>query len=168
MKLNDKAGLKGQFAVQCVDKDGNVKWEQEFPNGITDSGIQYLLDTGFDDATKITTWYIGLIDNASFSALDPGDTADQINGSNGWNESTAYTETNRVTWANGATSARSMTNATTADFSMNATASIRGIFIVSSNTKSGTTGTLWSTATFSSVAAVTNGDTLKITYTING
>ncbi len=165
MKLTDKAGLKGKFGVQCIDADGNIKWEQDFPNGITDVGIAYLLDAGFDDGTKSTTWYIGLIDNAAFSALAAADT---MSSHTGWAESAAYGETARVTWTNGATSSRTMTNASTSDFTMNATATIKGVFITSNNTKSGTTGTLWSTATFSSNASVTNGDTLKITYTING
>ena len=160
--------LKGQFSVSCTDASGNLKWSQDFPNGITDEGIAYLLDTGFDGATAAITWYIGLIDNTGFSALAAGDTAAQIGGSNGWSELTAYSEANRVTWTNGVTASRSMTNALTCDFSMNATNTVKGIFIVSTNTKSGTTGTLWSTAAFSSNASVTSGDTLKVTYTING
>lgn len=170
--MNDviqKAGLRGRFAVTCVDKNGKEKWSQEFNNGITDEGIAYLLDLGFHgDNDDITTWYCGLIDNTGFSALDAGDTAAQIGGTNGWSELTAYTEANRVEWTEGATASRSMTNAATMDFSMNATNTVKGIFIVSSNTKSGTTGTLWSTAAFSSNASVENGDTLKVTYTING
>jgi len=168
-KVEQKVGLHGRFSVQCIDKNGVEKWSEDFNNGITDEGIAYLLDLGFHgDNDDITTWYCGLIDNLSFSALDAGDTAAQIGGSNGWSELTAYTEANRVEWTEGATAARVMTNSTPMDFSMNATNTVKGIFIVSSNTKSGTTGTLWSTAAFSSNASVENGDTLKVTYTING
>ena len=163
-ELKDKAGVKGKFAVECFDKDGNLKWTRDLPNGITDEGIAYLLDTAFDGNTAQTTWYIGLIDNASFSALDAGDTYDSHAG---WIESTAYTEATRVTWANGATASRSMTNSTTADFSMNATATIKGVSTKGDST-AGASNYLWSTAAFSVAASVTNGDTLKITYTING
>jgi hypothetical protein len=44
---------------------------------------------------------------------------------------------------------------------------LKGIFVTSSNTKNGTTGTLWSTAAFASTVDVSNGDSLKITYTVN-
>lgn len=164
-ELKQAAGLKGHYSAQCFDVDGNLKWEQEFPNGITDVGIAYLLDAGFDDGTKVTAWSIGLIDNAAFSALAAADT---MASHAGWAESVAYSESTRVAWTSGATASRSITNASTVDFTMNATAVIKGVFITSVNTKSGTTGTLWSTAAFGSNASVTNGDTLKITYTING
>lgn len=163
--LTQKAGLRGKFRVDCIDKDGKLKWSESFPNGITDAGVAYLLDAGFDGGSASTTWYVGLIDNAAFSALAAGDT---MSSHSGWTENTDYDEANRVTWTNGATAARSMTNAATVDFTMNATVTIKGIFIVSNNTKGGTTGTLWSTASFSSNASVVSGDTLKITYTING
>ena len=163
--LIQKAGLSGKFQIHCIDKDGNLKWEEDFPNGITNVGIAYLLDAGFDDGTKSTAWFIGLIDNAAFSALAAADT---MASHAGWAESSAYTESTRPAWTNGATASRSMTNSSTVDFSMNATATIKGVFITSNSTKAGTTGTLWSTAAFSSNASVTNGDTLKITYTING
>lgn len=163
--LIQKTGLSGKFQIHCLDKDGNLKWEEDFPNGIVNVGIAYLLDAGFEDGAKSTTWFIALIDNASFSALAAADT---MAAHSGWVESSAYAASTRPTWTNGVTASRSMTNAATVDFAMNATATIKGVFITSNSTKAGTTGTLWSTAAFSSNAAVTNGDTLKITYTING
>lgn len=163
--LIQKAGLRGKFQVECYDKHGNLKWAEDFPNGIVDEGVAYLLDAGFDGAAQSTAWYIGLIDNDSFSTLDDGDT---MSSHSGWVENTDYDEADRVTWPNDATSSRSMSNSTTADFTMNATATIKGIFIVDDDTKGGTSGTLWSTASFSSNASVTSGDELKITYTING
>jgi len=165
MNVNNKPGLKGKFSVLCIDSEGNTKWEQDFPNGITDVGVAYLLNAGFDSGSVTTTWYVGLIDNASFSALSASDTAASHSG---WIENQDYSETTRVTWANDATAARTMSNSVSADFSMDATATIKGVFIISVSTKGGSTGTLWSTATFGSNAAVTNGDTLKVTYSING
>jgi hypothetical protein len=50
---------------------------------------------------------------------------------------------------------------------MNASGTVKGIFITSNNTKSGTSGKLWSTALFSADVPVVNGDQLKITYTLN-
>jgi hypothetical protein len=53
-------------------------------------------------------------------------------------------------------------------FTINASATLYGLFISSVSTKSGTTGTLWATAAFTSTKAVSSGDTLKITYTVSG
>lgn len=151
--------------VQCFDKDGNLKWEEEVFNGIVDEGIEYLLDAGFNGGSQVSTWYMGLVDNAGFSAFANADT---MSSHSGWSESTAYSESTRPEWTAGAAATRSVTNSSTVDFSINATATIRGIFITSNNTKSGTAGTLWSTAAFSSNASVTSGDTLKVTYTVSG
>lgn len=155
----------GRFNVQCFDKDGKLKWTQEMPNGIVDVGIEYLLDGGFNGGAQISTWYMGLINNSGFSALAAADTASSHAG---WVESAAYAEASRPEWTADAAATRAVTNSTTVDFSMNATVTIKGIFIISNSTKSGTTGTLWSTAAFSSNASVTNGDTLKVTYTVSG
>lgn len=161
----NKMNLKGRFRVHCYDKEGKLKWEKDLPNGIVDEGIEYLLDAGFNGGSQISTWYVGLIDNSGFSALSNSDT---MASHSGWSESTAYTEATRPEWTAGAAASRAVTNGTSVDFSINATVTIRGIFITSNNTKGGTTGTLWSTAAFGTNASATSGDTLKITYTVTG
>lgn len=160
--------VRGRYKLQLFDKNGNLKAEREGPNGIVDVGLNKILNDMFDGGSSASpsgTWYCGLIDNAGFSALAAGDT---MSSHAGWSESTAYTEANRITWGVGAASSRSVTNATTMDFSINATVTINGIFIVDQNTKGGTTGTLWATASFSSPVSASNGDTLKVTYTVSG
>jgi hypothetical protein len=156
---------KGKFRIEHRNKDGKLLGIYEVPNGIVDVGLNHILDTEFNGGTPITTWYIGLIDNASFSALAAADT---MASHAGWIENNDYTQSNRVTWTSGAAASRSITNAVTCDFSMNATKTIKGIFITSNNTKGGTSGTLWSTAAFGSTVSVNNGDTLKVTYTLSG
>lgn len=157
--------LKGKYIARCYDKQGNLKWEQEFPNGIVDEGIEQLLDAGFNGGTQISTWYMGLVDNSGFSAFANSDT---MSSHGGWTESTAYSEGTRPEWTAGAAASRAVTNSVTVDFSINATVTIKGIFIPSDSTKGGTTGTLWSTAAFASNASATSGDTLKVTYTVSG
>jgi hypothetical protein len=156
---------KGKFHVQHFDRDGNLKGEYDFPNGITDVGLNHILETEFNGGTPVTAWYIGLIDNASFSALAAGDT---MGSHAGWIETSAYDEATRPEWTAGTASARSITNASTVDFTINATKTIKGIFITSNNTKGGTTGTLWSTAAFGSTVSVADDDVLKVTYTLSG
>lgn len=160
-----KVALGGRFNVKHFDKNGKLLSEQEFPNGIVDVGLNKILDDMFNSGTQTGTWYCGLIDNAGFSALANSDT---MASHSGWSESSAYTESNRVTWGVGSASSRSVTNGTTMDFSINGTVTINGIFITTDNTKGGTSGTLWATASFASAVSASNGDTLKVTYTVSG
>ena len=161
-----KAKLAGSYVIEHRDRDDNLKAMYDFPNGIVDEGMDKLLDVMFHAETQITTWYIGLVDNSGYSAFADADT---LSSHAGWSEFTNYTEANRVTWAEDAASSRSISNTTTADFSINASGNLKGIFVSSNNVKStGNTGTLWSTAAFSSVVATANGDTLKVTYTVSG
>jgi len=128
--------------------------------------LNHILDTEFAAGSQVATWYIGLVDNSGWSAFADADT---LSSHAGWTESTNYTEANRVEWDEDAASSRSISNSSTANFSLNATGNLKGIFVTSNNVKStGNTGTLWSTAAFSSVVATSNGDTLKVTYTISG
>ena len=132
-------------------------------NGITVGGKNSLFNIMFGGGSQITTWYFGLIDNSATTLNDSTDTM----GSHSWAENTAYAETVRQTWSPGSASAASITNATAATFTINATGTLYGMFVVSNNTKSGTTGTLWSTAAFSTTKSVASGDTVKLTYTLS-
>ena len=53
-----------------------------------------------------------------------------------------------------------------AQFSINATVTVGGAFLISNNTKGGTTGVLFSAADFQSPGdrAVVNGDIINVTY----
>jgi len=156
--------LKGKWVMEVM-RAGVVIATMAFPNGITDVGLNHILETEFHSGTPVTTWYIGIVDNASFSAFANGDT---MASHAGWIESTAYSESVRQTWGAGTASARSITNASAATFSINGSATLKGIFVTSNSTKSGTTGTLWSTAAFATTVAVINGDSVKVTYTVSG
>lgn len=157
-------GFGGVYHVDHV-RDGKVIGHYVAKNAITDAGLNSLLGIMFHSDTQITTWYIGLVDNAGFSAFANADT---MGSHSGWVESVAYSDSTRIAWGPGASSARSITNSSPATFNVNATATIHGIFITSISTKGGTTGTLWSTAAFGSNVLVNNGDQLKVTYSISG
>jgi hypothetical protein len=158
--------LSGRIVAEHRDRDDYLKAIYEEPNGIVDEGLNHILETEFNGGSQISTWYIGLVDNSGFSAFADADT---LSSHSGWTEFTSYTESNRVTWAVGSAASRAISNSTTADFSINATGNLKGIFVSSNNVKTtGNTGTLWSTAAFSSVVATANGDTLKVTYTVSG
>jgi len=163
--MRARMSLKGRFRIEHYDANGKLKATYRVPNGIVDVGLNKILEDMFNGGTQSGTWYIGLVNNSGFSAFANGDT---MSSHAGWVESTAYTETARPEWTAGTASSRSITNASTVDFSINATVTLKGIFIVDDSTKSGTAGTLWSTAAFASNVAAVNGDTLKITYTVSG
>jgi len=148
--------FKGKFEIEHYDRQGKLLDKQTCPNGITNVGKNYILDTMFNNQTQIaqSAWCIGLIDNAGGPVLSASDT---MSSHAGWTELTAYTESTRVAWGSGSSSGQSTTNATPATFDMNATNTVYGIFINSNNTKGGTSGTLWSTAAFSSTVPVNNG-----------
>lgn len=162
----DKLLAKGKFQVEHHDKDGNLKGTYDFPNDITNEGKNYILDVMFHDQTQIasTSWYIGLISNSGYSALAAGDV---MSSHSGWTEFTGYSESTRVAWGPGSPSAQSITNASPATFDLNASGTVKGVFVTSNSTKSGTTGKLWATALFSADVPVVNGDQLKITYTVS-
>jgi len=163
--MKEKLPLKGMFKLEHYDKEGTHLGTYDVQNGIVDVGMNYLLDAGFNGGTQNSTWYMGLIDNSGFSSLNAADT---MGSHSGWAEAEGYTEAGRPEWGAGSASSRQVTNATTTNFSINGTATMYGIFITTVNTKGGTTGTLWSTAAFSSTVSTSNGDTLKVTYTVSG
>ena len=138
--------------------------EYTFRNDITNEGKNLIFDTFFNAASQITTWYVGLIDNASYSALNA---ADVMNSHSGWIELTAYSQSTRVVFASGASSSQTVTNSTPAVFDFTGSATVQGIFITSGSAKGGTTGKLWSTALLSPTVPVSNGDELRFSYSVS-
>jgi hypothetical protein len=166
--LVDTMRPAGKFHVQQV-RGGKVINEFDVSNGITDAGMNALLEAMFHSGSQITTWYIGLVDNAGFSAFAGADT---MASHAGWSESSAYSNGTRPQWTCGAAASRQITNAVTVDFNMNTNGTtIKGLFIcggTGASTKGGSTGTLWSAAAFGSTVALNSGDVLKVTYTLSG
>jgi hypothetical protein len=162
-QVSDLFNPRGRYIVEHF-RNGRKIGQYEMPNGITNVGKNHILGVEFHADTQITTWYFGLIDLDSFTALAAGDTAASHTG---WVEFTDYSEANRQTWVPGAPSGQAITNGTPATFTISATGTVKGIFVISNNTISGTTGTLWATALFSADVPVSAADELKITYTVS-
>jgi hypothetical protein len=160
-----QAGLNGHWQAEHI-RDGKVLNKYDFPNDITNQGKNSLFEVYFHDGTQIAaaSWFIGLISNSGYSALAAGDT---MASHAGWTEFTGYSQATRVAWGPGAAASQSITNASPATFDINASGTVKGIFVVSNSTKGGTTGTLWSTALFSADVPVANGDQLRVTYTVS-
>jgi len=159
--------IGGVFLVECFDAQGKLRWSQYAVNGVTDAGIAHILNVYFRGTSPVTTWYLGLINNSGYTALAASDTSGSHSG---WAEAAGsnYSNSNRVTWSPGSPSSGAIVNSTSSDFNMTATVTIKGLFLISDNTKGGTTGTLFSTALFTGGnQAVNDGDTLKVTYTMS-
>jgi len=138
------------------------KWSDSFTNLITTAGKNNMLDNQFAGSAYTATWYMGLIDNASFTAVAAGDT---MASHAGWLESVAYSQSTRVTAAWSAASAGVKALSAALTFSINATVTLNGGFLNSISTKSGTTGVLSNAGSFTGgTRACINGDTVNVSY----
>jgi hypothetical protein len=158
--LNSAFGIGGHFNVTCYDKDGNLKWETVAKNGVTNVGLNSTLDVYFnatDSVGGVGTagwgWALGLIDNAGGPA-----------------------------WTSNAAASQSVVNPALIDYDVSGVGTVYGVFIAGGNIAGVTpaatdaddkgsvnaTPLLWATAQFSAgPQAVTGGDILRVTYTIN-
>lgn len=122
-------------------RNGKSVWKIQGPNIITNEGLNFILQTFFGQG--LTTLYVGLIKLAAFSAVALTDTAAQINGTNGWDEDVNYSNTTRQTYFAGTATAQSIDNSSAkTSFTMNATGTVHGAFVCSSNVKNGVGGKL--------------------------
>jgi hypothetical protein len=168
-QLHHGVKLRARWDFQCFDKDGNLKWEDYCdPNIFVNEGLDDVLEEYYNGSAYTAAHYIGLVDNAGFTAYAAGDTAAQIGGSNGWAEDTTYSDANRPTYNPAAAASQSIDNsASKASFSINGSATIRGAFCITDNTKGGTAGTLISESDFTGGnRSVQSGDTLEVTLTV--
>jgi hypothetical protein len=169
-------GVEGWYHVVCRDKDGNVKWEEGFPNLVVAIGKQLMLDTLLRTSGTYTTVgpFLGLL-NASITPAAT-DTMSTIVPSK---EFIAYTVGGSAVRGTAAFAASSSTGATPSNVtSSTATAvtytitgsggTVYGCFLVTGtgavNTLSNASGTLYSEGNFSTAKTTTAGDTVSVTY----
>ena len=166
----DSASAKGVYKIQCHDKDGNLKWEDEAPNLVVNEGLQDMNAKYFTGTTYTAAWYLGLYGSGATNSPAAGNTM----ASHGtWTEVTDYSQATRPACTFGtpttANPSVATNSASPATFSINNTTTVGGAFLTSNNTKGGSTGTLYSAADFSAPGdrAVVSGDTLSVTYTLS-
>lgn len=137
----------------------------DVPNLTTTAGKNDQLTQYFKGSAYTATWFVGLVDNASFTAYAVGDT---MASHGGWIETnTTYSQGTRPAWTGGSVSAGSVDNsASVAVFSMTGTITVRGAFLNSVSTKGGSTGTLYGAADFGAARSLLSGDTLNVTVTL--
>lgn len=172
---SETVGIEGAYHVVCRDAEGNVKWEQEFPNLVNAVGKQLMLDTLLSGSSYTTVGpYLGLISGTglTFAAAD-------TMASHTWSEFTNYTVggsavRGTASFASATSTGTTPTNVTT----KTATAitytitggggTVGGCFLVTgpgaSSTQGNTSGTLYSAGAFATAKVTTAGDTVSVTY----
>jgi hypothetical protein len=174
-KIPEGMGVEGWYHVVCRDKDGNIKWEEEFPNLVVAVGKQLMLDTLLKGSSySVTGPYLGLL-NASITAAAT-DTMSTIVPSK---EFTAYTVGGSAVRGTASFASSTSTGSTPSNVtSSTATAitytitgsggTVYGCFLVlgsgASSTQSNTGGTLYSEGNFSVAKTTTAGDTVSVTF----
>lgn len=167
--FGDGARGGGVFHVQCFDKDGNLKWEDQMHNLVVDEGLQDMNTKYFKGSTYTAAFYLGLI-------TGPGSGTTYIGGDTlathaGWTEFTNYSGSRKaVTFGTATTADPSVisNSASPSQFSITgAGGTVAGAFLCT--VASGTSGVLFSEADFQSPGdrVVVSGDTLNVTYTFS-
>jgi hypothetical protein len=162
-------GIKGGgvFTATCYDKDGNLKWEAKSPNLVVNVGLADMNDKYFSGSGYTAAWYIGLYGAAATNDPAAGDT---MASHAGWTEVTDYSQATRPAATFGSATVADPSvidnSGSPAQFSINGTTTVGGAFLTSDDTKSGTTGILFSASDFQSPGdrSVVSGDTVNVTY----
>ena len=159
----------GVFHVQCLDKDGNLKWEDRMHNLVVNEGLQDMNTQYFKGSTYSAAFFLGLVtgpgSGTTYSATDTL----AIHG--GWTEFVNYSGSRKAVTFGTATSADPSVisnSASPSSFSITSTGgTVAGAFLCTVD--SGSSGVLFSEADFQSPGdrVVVSGDTLNVTYTFS-
>jgi hypothetical protein len=155
--------LGGNYVVSCRDAEGNLKWQEEIKNVVTTAGRNDLLDKYLAGSTYTAAWYIGLISSVSYTGVPV--LADTSASHGTWTEDATYSNGTRPAATFASASGGNKATSSASVFNINGTATIKGCFLISNSTKSGTTGILYSAGLFSGDKPVSNTDTLSVSYT---
>jgi hypothetical protein len=159
----------GVFHVQCFDKDGVLKWEDQMHNLVVNVGLQDMNTQYFKGSSYTATFYLGLITGPGSSTTYAA--ADTLASHAGWTEFTDYSGSRKaVTFGTATTADPSVisNSASPSSFSISGAGGVvAGAFLCT--VASGTSGLLFSEADFQSPGdrTVVSGDTLNVTYTFS-
>ena len=176
VKAPEGMGVEGWYHVVCRDAQGNVKWEEGFPNLVVAVGKQLMLDTLLKGSSySVTGPYLGL----TKASLTPAATDTMATVATSANEFVNYTVGGSAVRGTAVFASSTSTGATPSNVtSSTATAitytitstggTVYGCFLVlgtgAVNTQLSTAGTLYSEGNFSTAKTTTAGDTVSVTY----
>jgi len=170
-------GVHGHYHVVCRDKNGNIKWEEEFPNLVVAAGKELMLNTLLRTSGTYTT--VGPFLGLTNATLTPAATDTMTTLVGGGKEFTNYTVggspvRGTATFAAATSSGTTPTNVTTSTASAitytitGGGGTVYGCFLVTGSgavsTQSSTAGTLYSEGNFATAKVTTAGDTVSVTY----
>ena len=171
----EEIGIHGSYHVLCHDENGNLKWEENFPNLVNAIGKQLMLDTLLrGSAYSVVGPYLGLINSGGTFAA-----ADTMTSHAGWTGFTNYTVSSVAQRGTAVFTASTSSGTTPSNITTSSAAAITytitgaggtvgGCFLVTGtgavSTQSSTAGTLYSAGNFATAKAVTAGDTVAVTY----
>ena len=167
--FNEKIQAGGVFHVQCLDKDGNLKWEDQMHNLVVNEGLQNMNTQYFKGSTYTAAFFLGLITGPGSGTTYAA--ADTLASHAGWTEYTDYSGARKaVTFGTATTADPSVisNSASPASFTISGAGGVvAGAFLCTVD--SGTSGVLFSEADFQSPGdrTVVAGDTLNVTYTFS-
>lgn len=159
----------GVYHVQCLDKDGNLKWEDSMHNLVVNEGLQDMNTQYFKGSTYTAAFYLGLVTGPGSSTTYAA--ADTLASHAGWTEYTDYSGSRKaVTFGTATTADPSVisNSASPSSFTISGAGGVvAGAFLCT--VASGTSGVLFSEADFQSPGdrTVVSGDTLNVTYTFS-
>jgi hypothetical protein len=170
-------GIHGHYHVLCRDKNGNIKWEETFPNLVVAVGKQLMLDTLLKgSAYSVTGPYLGLtkvsltpVATDTMTTLVTTNAAEFINYTVG-GSAVRGTASFASATSSGSTPSNVTTSAATGiTYTITgAGGTVYGCFLVlgsgAVNTQSNTNGTLYSEGNFATSKVTTSGDTVTVTY----
>lgn len=155
----------GVFTVECRDKHGHLKWRDTVKNVVTTVGKNKILDEALAGSAYTAAWYMGLIDDDSYTTGPAA--GDTMSSHGGWAENQNYDEAARQTtaWSAASSGSKALSAALTFTMSTNSD-TVKGCFLCSDSTKGGTSGVLLSAGLFTAGdKAVDDNDTLSVSYT---
>jgi len=167
--LQNGARGGGVFHIQCLDKDGNVKWEDKMHNLVVNEGLQSMNTQYFKGSAYTAAFFLGLVTGPGSGTTYAA--ADTLASHAGWTEFTNYSGARKsVTFGTATTADPSVisNSASPSSFTISGAGGVvAGAFLCT--VSSGTSGVLFSEANFQSPGdrTVVSGDTLNVTYTFS-
>lgn len=156
----NKLVLTNYYHFECF-RAGKKIWEEHVKNLIVTEGLNDILTKYFKGSAYTAAWYVGLVDNAGWTAFAAGDTL-AVNA--GWDEFTTYSGTRKALTL-GTPSGGSVDNsASKASFTITTGGTIKGAFICT--VTSGTSGILYGEGAFTATRTVAIDDVLNVTITL--
>jgi hypothetical protein len=152
--------FRGHYRVECLDKDGNPKWLEEYDNLVTNEGRTDILEKYFKGSAYTAAWFVGF--KGALTGQAAGDT---LASHAGWTEVNPQGANRQALTFNTAASQSIATGQFNVSITATGPTDVGGAFVATAQT--GSSGKLWSVGDFSQLRSVVAGDTLQVSVTFN-